>query len=275
MGKGGVGIPAHGHEPQAADQPSQDRLESIESMKAEATDNANFNDAGTDESLIETCVPRHPDAVPNREWTLAANALAASRRTSRLLWVGLILSLTANALVPIFIVHALSRPEKVALMDGTESLIIAPLVPIEESTEIHETICYWAAKAFLDRGPQGFDAPEVLDRVYLPAAAAKARNEFTGLAQEFAKKNIHQKLEVGRIDFQNLEGGAILARVIGQLLVQAQVGEEKISQPDAVTLNLKLVRNPHLGRNKRYPYAVADYAFGQPEPLPVLKREDN
>jgi hypothetical protein len=166
------------------------------------------------------------------------------------------------------------RPEKVALMDGTESLIIAPLVPVEESNEILETLSLWAAKSFLDRGPQGFDAPETLQRVFLPEAAKKAEAEFNTVAEEFSKKNIHQKLEIGRIDLQRLDEGVVMSRVIGQILTQAQIGDEQLSEPRPVTLRLKLVRNPYLGRNKRYPFAVADYAFDRPEQLAIQKRQE-
>ena len=55
-------------------------------------------------------------------------------------------------------------------------------------------------------------------------------------------------------------------------MTQAQIGDEQLSEPQAITLNLKLVRNPYLGRNKRYPFAVADYAFGQPKQLPIQRR---
>jgi hypothetical protein len=169
----------------------------------------------------------------------------------------------------------MAHPEKVALMDGTQSLIITPLVPVEQSREILETISYWAAKSFLDRGPQGFDAADTMDRVFLPAASEKAKAEFKLVAEEFAKKNIHQKLEIARIDLQRLGEGVILSRVVGQILTQAQVGDEQVNQPQPITLNLKLVRNPYLGRNQRYPYAVTDYAFGQPEQLTTLTREHN
>jgi hypothetical protein len=158
-------------------------------------------------------------------------------------------------------------------MDGTESLVIAPLMPLEESNEILETLSLWAAKSFLDRGPQGFDAPETLQRIFLPQAAKKAEDEFSKVASEFSKKNIHQKFEVGRIDLQRLEQGVVMSRVIGQVLTQAQIGDEQLNEPQAVTLNLKLVRNPYLGRNKRYPFAVMDYSFGQPEQLPVQKKQ--
>jgi hypothetical protein len=108
-----------------------------------------------------------------------------------------------------------------------------------------------------------------------PTAAEKAKIEFKGVAEEFAKKSIHQKLEIARIDLQRLDDGVILSRVVGQILTQAQVGDEQVNQPLPITLNLKLVRNPYLGRNQRYPYAVMDYAFGQPEQLTTLTREQN
>jgi hypothetical protein len=114
-----------------------------------------------------------------------------------------------------------------------------------------------------------------MDRVFLPGAAQKAKMEFKTLAEEFAKKNIHQKLEIARIDLQRLDDGVIVSRVVGQILTQAQVGDEQVNQPQPITLSLKLVRNPYLGRNQRYPYAVIDYAFGQPEQLTTLTRDQN
>jgi hypothetical protein len=227
-----------------------------------------------DQQLIDTAVVRNllPDTVNQK--SLAANSLASGRRAIRLLWIALIVSLTAHLIIPICIVTAMIRPEKVALMDGTESLIISPLVPVEESNEILETLSLWAAKSFLDRGPQGFDAPETLQRVFLPEAAKKAEAEFNTVAEEFSKKNIHQKLEIGRIDLQRLDEGVVMSRVIGQILTQAQIGDEQLSEPRPVTLRLKLVRNPYLGRNKRYPFAVADYAFDRPEQLAIQKRQE-
>jgi hypothetical protein len=227
----------------------------------------------SDEQLNETIVSRNPLDDPESRKNLAAHALASGRRTVRLLWIAVVVLLVAHLIVPVCLVTVMIRPEKVALMDGTESLIISPLVPLEESNEILETLSLWAAKSFLDRGPQGFDAPETLQRVFLPDAAKKAEAEFNRSAAEFSKKNIHQKFEIGRIDLQRLDQGVVMSRVIGQVLTQAQIGDEQLSEPQAVTLNLKLVRNPYLGRNKRYPFAVAEYAFGQPELLPIQKQQ--
>lgn len=224
---------------------------------------------GQGESLHETEVSRDPRVEAAMQRNHAANRLAAANRATRLLWIALIVSLLAHVVVPVYLVTVMTKPEKVALMDGTESLIIAPLVPLEQSDEIMNTVSFWAAKSFLDRGPQGFDAPDTLNRVFLPEAAEKAKNEFKGLADEFKKKSIHQKLEIARIDLQRIGGGIVMSRVIGQILTQAQIGDQQVDQPQPIALNLKLVRNPFLGRNQRYPFAVVDYAFGQPEQLSV------
>ena len=231
-------------------------------------------DLDGDVSLYEYEVLRDPRRQPGTAFPEAARQLARQRRVVRWLWFALGLSLLAHLLVPAFLVAALTRPEKVALLDGTESLVIAPLVPVEESREVIETVSYWAAKSFLDRGPQGFDAPDTLERVFLPEAARKAKAEFGTVADESSKKNIHQKLEIARIDWQRLGDGLLLSRVVGQVLTQAQIGDEQVNQPQPVTLNLKLARNPYLGRNKRYPYAVTDYSFGPPENLSVIKRDE-
>jgi hypothetical protein len=225
--------------------------------------------AAPEESLEETEVNRDLRIEAAMQRNHAANRLAAASRTTRLLWIALVLSLLGHVIVPIYLVTAMTKAEKVALMDGTESLIIAPLVPVEQSDEIMNTVSFWAAKSFLDRGPQGFDAPDTLNRVFLPEAAEKAKNEFKGLADEFKKKSIHQKLEIARIDLQRIGGGIVMSRVIGQILTQAQIGDQQVDQPQPIALNLKLVRNPFLGRNQRYPFAVVDYAFGQPEQLSV------
>jgi hypothetical protein len=225
--------------------------------------------AASEESLEETEVNRDLRIEAAMQRNHAANRLAAASRTTRLLWIALVLSLLGHVIVPVYLVTAMTKAEKVALMDGTESLIIAPLVPVEQSDEIMNTVSFWAAKSFLDRGPQGFDAPDTLNRVFLPEAAEKAKNEFKGLADEFKKKSIHQKLEIARIDLQRIGGGIVMSRVIGQILTQAQIGDQQVDQPQPIALNLKLVRNPFLGRNQRYPFAVVDYALGQPEQLSV------
>jgi hypothetical protein len=229
---------------------------------------------GSEWQLDDTIVFRNAWQNPSVQIKKAAARLASGRRTVRLLWIALLVSMAAHLVIPSFIVSKTTQSEKVALMDGTESLIISPLVPAEDNNELLETLSLWAAKSFLDRGPQGFDTPETLRRLFLPEAAKKAEAEFSAVAEEFSKKNIHQKFEVGRIDLQRLGEGVVMSHVVGQVLAQAQIGDEQVNQPQPLTLNLKLVRNPFLGRNKRYPFAVAEFGFGQVEQLPAQKGKE-
>jgi hypothetical protein len=248
-------------------EPASPRVTSpLGSNDAENTEGEGWLEDG---QLLVCQAQRPPAPSVTNERHCAANRLAQSSRTVRLLWVALIVSLTAHLIVPAYLVSVLRRPEKVALMDGTQSLIIAPLVSVEESREILETVFYWAAKSFLDRSPQGFDASDTLERVFLPAALEKAKEDFKSVAEEFTKKNIHQKLEIGRIDLQRIDSTTVLSHVVGQLLSQAEIDGEQVNQPQPVSLNLKLVRNPYLGRNQRYPFAVTEYTFGRPETLQV------
>src|ERR1700746_3001698 len=70
-----------------------------------------------DEQLIYTCVSRNPLPEGEKRKNYAVNALASGRRTVRLLWIALIVSLIAHLIIPVCIVTAMVRPEKVALMD--------------------------------------------------------------------------------------------------------------------------------------------------------------
>jgi hypothetical protein len=200
----------------------------------------------------------------------AANALARSRMTVRLLWLAVVILVVGHMIVPIAIVNVLSRPDKVALLDGTESVIIANLMPPDQADDIQDAIAYAAGKALLDRNPQGFDAPESMRRLFSPDLVKKIETEFEKQEKEqYEKKQLHQKLEVARIDRQKLGGDMVVATIFGQVLTTADLGEESVTEPAWVKLNLKMARNPFLGRNKRFPYMVVDYWFAKPEKLGV------
>jgi hypothetical protein len=202
----------------------------------------------------------------------AANALARSRMTVRLLWLAVVILVVGHMIVPIAIVNVLSRPEKVALLDGTESVIIANLMPPDQADDIQDAIAYAAGKALLDRNPQGFDAPESMRRLFSPDLVKKIETEFEKQEKDqYEKKQLHQKLEVARIDRQKLGGDMVVATIFGQVLTTADLGEESVTEPAWVKLNLKMARNPFLGRNKRFPYMVVDFWFAKPEKLGVTQ----
>src|ERR1700688_4245641 len=108
-----------------------------------------------DEQLHDITVTRNP--LQEREsWKyLASSALASGRRTVRLLWIALVVSLAAHLIIPLCIVTAMMRPEKVALMDGTESLIISPLVPLKETNKSWKHFLFGLLRPFWTEGHRG------------------------------------------------------------------------------------------------------------------------
>jgi hypothetical protein len=202
----------------------------------------------------------------------AANSLARGRVKTRLLWISVVVLGLGHLVIPIALVATLSRPEKVALMDGTESLIISPLVPVEDAAEIRDNEAYWGSKALLDRNPEGFDAPETLNRVFSPVMEKKAQDEFSkAMREQYKEKQLYQTLKVARIDQQKVDATEVVVTVVGQVLTTAAVGDEPVTEPTWVKLNLKMQRNPYLGRNRRYPYMVVDYWYGTPEKISVTQ----
>ena len=204
----------------------------------------------------------------------AANSLARARVRMRLLWIAVIVLGIGHLIIPAWLITMLSRPENVALMDGTQSLIISSLVPVEEANQIRDSLAYWGAKALLDKNPAGFDAPETLKRIFSPQMAKKAEDEFSKeMLEQYKQKQLYQTLKVARIDQQKIDANVVVVTVFGQLLTTAAIGDEPVTEPSWVKLNLKMVRNPYLGRNQRFPYMAVEYWNSTPEKLNVTKED--
>ena len=226
----------------------------------------------SEEQLYETEVDREIEPDESRDARRAANEIHRTRRTKTLLWMAVLLLIVSNVASPIYLVTILTKHEKVAMMDGTETMVIAGLMPVEEARNIQEDISFWAAKALLDRNPVGFDAPETLDRVFGKDALERAKKEWKDVQDEYSTKQIHQKFEASYVKLQRVSDDVIVSHVVGQVIVDGNLGDEKISEPAPLTLSLKLVRNPRIGQNKRYPYMVADYNYERTENLSVTKQ---
>ena len=67
---------------------------------------------GSDVALHDYEVARDPRVQAAGAAHRAANALAAQRRTLRLLWIALVVSLGAHLVVPAYLVTAMTRPER-------------------------------------------------------------------------------------------------------------------------------------------------------------------
>jgi hypothetical protein len=112
---------------------------------------------------------------------------------------------------PYFTVLAVRVKEKVVILDPGGTLIYAPLLGFEEAGQLHAYHVRLACLAFLQRNPNGPDLSDLLKRLYLDPAWKKAAALYQGQNAEFKEKQIHQKVEITKIDIldtRQIEDGA-------------------------------------------------------------------
>lgn len=216
-------------------------------------------------TLRETSVPYvrpDPTSRPRRAWNplavFADHALAA-----RLWCIVALVAVVFCAAQPFLIIRAYRERERVIVLDPSGTFHVSPLLGFEEASKLHEQHALLACLALLQRNPAGADLPELLDKLFLPEAAAKARAEWKASAEEFAANALHQKPEVLKVTVLETRENVVLVQVEGQLVRTGVVGGQTFTEAPAFTARFKFARNPNLAANGRYPLAVWTYDLSQ------------
>ena len=92
-------------------------------------------------------------------------------------------------------------------------------------------------------------------------AALKAQGLRDREAVEFRAKQLHQKAEIGRIDMLGTRENEVLVKVTGQVIRNGIFQDKAFSEAFPFGLRLRLVRNPNMAANGRFPTAVADFKY--------------
>jgi hypothetical protein len=160
---------------------------------------------------------------------------------------------------PFFIINAYRTRERVVIMDGAGTYSIAPTLDFEEATQLHEELALWATYALFSQNPNGFDMPELLDKLFLDDPLKKARQLHAQVEKELREKAIHQKVEVFEIKVLQTRGDQVFAQVKGQLIRTGSFEGKTFVEDPQFTLTLVMHRNPNMLENKRYPLAVMSF----------------
>jgi len=199
-----------------------------------------------------------------------ARTLAKGRKTANWLSIALVASVLFNIATPIYYSVQSKAKEKVVVFDlASGSLLLSPLVDPGDSKDILDISASWAAESILDRSPAGLDHDDLVGILFNSETANKVRDEFGAVRQQYIEKNLRSHLEIKSIDAQPVGRGIIKAKVAGQVVLTGTVHGQAIQEVQPVTLELSLARNPDLGRNKRYPLVVWQYAY---PPEEVVKK---
>ncbi len=217
---------------------------------------------------METTAPElrttTPPARPPRVREKRENPLRVfidKDRLARFWFLALIAVIIGAAIERIQLVKTLKERERVIVVDPAGTFFVSPLLDFQEARELHAEQSTLAAVAFLERNPKGFDHPELLKQMFLKAAQAKAQAEWSAEEPEFKAKQLHQKAEIAKIDLLETRNDAVLIQVSGQLIRTGIFQERAFSEALPFTLKLKMLRNPNMLENGRFPTAIQDFKY--------------
>jgi hypothetical protein len=216
-------------------------------------------------TLRETAAPHvrpDPKQSPRRRWNplelFTDHAVAA-----RLWCLVAVVAVGFCALQPFLILRAYRTRERAVVLDASGTFHVSPLLGFEEATKLHEQHALLACLALFQRNPAGFDHPELLNKLFLPKAAAKARADWAAGAEEFAAKSLHQKAEVLKLTVLETREQVVLVQAEGQLVRTGVVRDQTFTEAPVFTVRFTFARNPNLAANGRYPLAVWTYDVSQ------------
>lgn len=182
-------------------------------------------------------------------------------RMARFWFLALIAVLIGAAVERIQLAKTLKERERVVIVDPAGTFFVAPLLQFQEARELHAEQSTLAAVTFLERNPKGFDHPDLLKQMFLKQAQQKARAQWSTEEPEFKAKQLHQKVEIGKIEFLQTRSDAVLTQVSGQLIRSGIFQERAFTEAVPFTLKLKMRRNPNMLENGRFPTAVEDFKY--------------
>ena len=182
-------------------------------------------------------------------------------RLAKFWFLAAVAVLVGAAIERIHLARTLKERERVVIVDPAGTFFVSPLLHFQEARELHAQQSTLAAVAFLERNPKDFDHPDLLKQMFLKQAYERARLEFTAEEPEFKAKQLHQKAEIAKIDFLETRSDAVLTQVSGQLIRSGVFQERAFTEAVPFTLKLKMLRNPNMVENGRFPTAIQDFKY--------------
>jgi hypothetical protein len=182
-------------------------------------------------------------------------------RLAKFWFLAAVAVLVGAAIERIHLARTLKERERVVIVDPAGTFFVSPLLHFQEARELHAQQSTLAAVAFLERNPKDFDHPDLLRQMFLKQAYEKASSEFTAEEPEFKAKQLHQKAEIAKIDFLETRSDAVLTQVSGQLIRSGVFQERAFTEAVPFTLKLKMLRNPNMVENGRFPTAIQDFKY--------------
>lgn len=216
----------------------------------------------TTESLPAT--PTRGTAVPpvKPRKSFDPTRLFAQRDRLPWIWFGLAVTIILlSALDRYHLVNTFRQRERVVIIDPANTYYLSPLLQFQEAKELHAQQATLATMAFLERNPKDFDHLDLLKQMFLKAAFGKAQDHRQREVAEFRSKQLHQKPEIAKLEILSTRENEVFVHVTGQVIRSGIFQDKAFTEAFTFSLKLKLLRNPNMAVNGRFPTAVADFKY--------------
>ena len=212
------------------------------------------------DSLHETPVPGGRPRLPGRPFQ--PTRIFVDKDRTAFLWFCVAATAVAVTFIqPHLLIRKFKEHERVVVLDPAGTYHVAPLLRFQDARDLHAQQGTLVVMALLGRNPKGLDHPELLTQLLLKPAHDKARKQIAAEDPEFKAKHQHQKPEIARIDILETREDFILVQITGQLIRTGVFEGRTFNEALPFKLALKMVRNPDMVQNGRFPTAVADYKY--------------
>jgi hypothetical protein len=151
------------------------------------------------------------------------------------------------------------RRMKFVAMDSRDTFYLTNMGSFENAKQIHAELAKMAAETIYSRSPEGFDFPERMERLFNPACFDILQEQQKRESDAFKAMQIHEKWESGEIKELSIDDNTVLVSVAGQVLKVSTFNGRINNESKPVTLFLKLVVNPDMGHNGRFPLIVTHF----------------
>jgi hypothetical protein len=182
----------------------------------------------------------------------------------RLPWFWFFVAVAVSVLAALdryHIINQFKQRERVVIIDPAQTYYISPLLQFAEAKDLHVQQAELATITLLERNPKDFDHPDLLRQLFLKSALQKAQDQRTREGVEFRAKQLRQKPEIAKIDILATRENEVLATVSGQVIRTGIFQEKAFNEAFNFKLSLRLLRNPNMAANGRFPTAVGDFKY--------------
>jgi len=173
-------------------------------------------------------------------------------------------SLFVLAVIGGFVSHHLTVQEMMArmrfvAMDSRDTWYLTSGGSFETAQHLHAEAAKLAVNAIFSRNPDGYDQPEVIERLFNPVTTAALNKDAARDSDVFRAQAVHQKAEIGQIRELAVDDNTALVSVEAQVLRSGMFNQRAVNDSKRCTVFLRLTLNNDLARNGRFPMVVTNY----------------